>query len=218
MCVDLDYLREQLLRAPFTPHDWSANCGGDKNLGAFRSRDELIEWYCQPPGLDGQPWRDRGFYTRELSYLSRLVSPKVVVEFGTSLGIGTCLLSWLNPEAHLTTVDLFGYAYLPSNRRVEIGLIAKHQGIKCNYLMVNSCEYAAEDVGLCFVDADHTYGAVIADSMRAWRNKASRWVIAWHDHNERHPGVVAAVEEFIRRVGVTVQRRPDSDTVWATNV
>src|SRR4051812_16302905 len=148
--IDLDYLRQRLLEAKFIPYSWDEE---DKNIGAFRSREEFIEWYCQPPGVVNQPYRDRAFYTRELAALSRLVQPRTVVEFGTSLGIGTCLLRWLNPTAHLTTVDVNSVTYMPGDRKVEIGHLAKHQGFECNYVLGPSYDHEAPDTDLCFIDA-----------------------------------------------------------------
>ncbi len=214
MDADLEYLHDCLRRADFTPYPWE---GEDRNIGAFRSKEEFIAWYCQPPGVEGEPYRDRGFYTRELAMLSALVQPKVVVEFGTSLGIGTCLLRWLNPEADLATVDNSIVACLPGGA-VEMGYLARLQEFSCKYVYDVSWAYARKDVGLCFIDADHRYEGVIKDSWRAWNNRADRYAIAWHDHNDRHPGVLRAVEEFCSSVGAALQSRPDSDTVWITNV
>ncbi len=214
--VDLDYLRARLQAAEFTPFKWD---GEDRNLAAFRSKEELVAWYCQPPGEVGQPYRDRGFYCRELAMLSRVIKPRSVVEFGTSLGIGTCLLRWLNPEALLITVDINRETFLPGDVRVPMGHIAKHQGFRCGFIEgCNACVYAQRCVDLCFIDADHNYAAVLKDSQRAWDNRASdhRWAIAWHDHNDRHPGVMRAVAEFCKSKSLLLQSRDDSDTVWVT--
>lgn len=215
--IDLDYLRDCISRATFVPFPW---IGEDKNLAAFRSREQLIEWYCQPPATDGTPYRDRGFYTRELAMLSRIIQPRNVVEFGTSLGIGTCLLRWLNPNATITTVDIVSETFLPGDVRVPIGHLAKHEDIDCNYVQGKSWEYAMRWVDLCFIDADHSYESVVLDSQRAWDNRPIDhcWAIAWHDHNNRHPGVMKAVSEFCQAKCVQLQSRLDSDTVWITNI
>ncbi len=213
--VDLEYLRARLQRITFVPYPWD---GEDKNIGAFRSKEELIAWYCQPPGVENQPYRDRGFYTRELAYLSRTIRPRAVVEFGTSLGIGTCLLHWLNPDTILATVDINFETFMPGDKCVPMGYLARHQGIQCGYVHSNSCDYVHRGVDLCFIDADHSYEAVALDSERAWGNKSTnrRWTIVWHDYNDRHSGVMDAVNEFCAAKKVELQSRPDSDTVWIT--
>ena len=212
---DLEYLRQCLLAAPFTPHPWD---GEDRNIGAFRSKEELIEWYCQPPGVVNQPYRDRAFYCRELAYLSRVIKPNTVVEFGTCQGIGTCLLRWLNPTAHIVTVDLNEHTYMPGDLRVPMGHLAKWQNIECQHVTgMMSWEFlTSPHVDLCFIDADHGYAAVKRDSGAAWHNRSidHPWAIAWHDHNDRHPGVMQAVAEFCANTNLELQSRDDSDTVW----
>jgi len=210
---DLLYLREKLLAAPFVPYAFG---GEDKNIAAFRSKADLIAWYCQPPGVDGEPYRDRGFYTRELAMLSRIIKPLRIVEFGTSLGIGTCMLNWLNPEAAMITIDCDYHTFMPGDIRVMMGHLAIYEAIPHVFYVMKSWEYQRELVDLCFIDADHSYAAVIKDSETAWLNRSRErsWAIAWHDHNIRHVGVMKAVGEFCASKGIELQSRPDSDTVW----
>lgn len=211
--IDLEYLREALERAEFHPQPWD---GEDKNIGAFRSKEELIAWFCQPPGIVNQPYRDRAFYTRELAMLSRIIQPRVIVEFGTCQGIGTCLLRWLNPTAQLFTIDISGHTFIPGDHRVPTAYLALHQELSFSRNLGNSWEFEYKGVDLCFIDADHSYGPVIKDSIRAWENHSldHKWAIAWHDHNDRHPGVVQAVKDFCCIYDMTLQSREDSDTVW----
>ncbi len=212
--TDLEFLRGQLEKANLIPYSWE---GEDKNLGAFRSKGELVEWYSQPPGVVNQPYRDRAFYTRELAMLSRMIGPRTIEEFGTSLGIGTCLLHWLNPNADLVTVDVNTETFLPGDVRVPMGYLAKYQRIPARFVTGRSWDFAdvsRHGVDLCFIDAEHTYDAVLNDSDRAWHNRSMRFAIAWHDYNDRHPGVVAAVDEFCEEQRMELHVLPDSDTVW----
>ncbi len=219
----LEYMRERLQAAKFRPYTW---LGEDMNLGAFNSHERFIQWYTQGPGVENQPYRDRGFYCRELALLSQEIQPRKVVELGTSLGIGTCLLRWLNPDAELVTVDCNDHAFLPGDVKVEIGHLAKYQGFECEYVRSNSWNYSTFNIGsvglhyvdLCFIDADHSYSAVALDSEQAWYNRSRdhRWAIIWHDHNDRHPGVMTAVREFCASHRLLLQQEPDSDTVWVT--
>ncbi len=211
--VDLDYLRKCLEVCQFTPYPWE---GEDKNLAAFRSREDLIAWYCQPPGVPGQPYRDRRFYCRELAMMSRVIQPRVVVELGTSIGLGTCLLSWLNPKAKIVTVDINTETYMPYDKKVLVGHLARYQGIDCEYVTGNSWEYVKSGVDLCFIDADHSYEACKKDSDQAWLNRSSdhSWGIVWHDFTEEYFGVPRAVREFCADKGVVRLQRSDSDTVW----
>jgi hypothetical protein len=215
--IDIQYLRECLQRADFLPIPWEHE---DKNLGAFRSKEELISWFCQPPGVVDQPYRDRAFYTRELAHISRIVQPRTVVEFGTFLGMGTCLLRWLNLDSVLVTVDNAEQVRLYDNRPVPVGYLARLQGIPCAFIRGASWEYKsfwAYGTDLCFIDADHSYEAVLKDSICAWQNRSTdghKWAIIWHDYNDRHPGVMHAVGEFCIGHDLLLRGRPDSDTVW----
>ncbi len=211
---DLKYLRDCLEKVELIPYEWD---GEDKNIGAFRSKEELVAWYGQGPGVDGEPYRDRGFYCRELAMLSRIIQPDFIVEFGTSLGIGTCLLRWLNPSAQLYTVDVELQTFMPENKIVPMGHLAKHQEIICNYVTTSSSDFRTRrGVDLCFIDADHSYESVVKDSERAWQNRSTGkpWAISWHDYNTRHPGVQRAVLEFCMKKKLTLKIREDSDTVW----
>lgn len=215
---DLEYFAARMQAAVLTPLDLDPH---DENLTAFRSPAQFVGWYGQPPIPDGlMHYRDRGFYVRELAHVSRTIRPRTIVEFGTSLGIGTCLLRWLNPDAQLTTVDLAGQAYLPGDRPVPIGHIAKRQSLRgVIYRRGVSWEHEQPGVDLCFIDGSHEYEAVLADSARAWANHSQdhAWAIVWHDHNERHPGVMRAVAEFCQLHQIALQQREDSDTVWISN-
>jgi hypothetical protein len=210
---DMEYLRGHLARADLKPFPWE---GEDRNLSAFRSYSELVAWYCQPPGKDGQPYRDRSFYCRELAHVSRVIQPRTVVEFGTSLGIGVCLLHWLNPSAEIVTVDVVEETFLPGDRRVPVGYIARLQGFRYHQVIGDSADYDNPEVDLCFIDGCHEYESVLRDSYRAYENRSEdhNWGIVWHDYNDRHLGVVRAVQEFCAYGGLQLQTRPDSDTVW----
>ena len=189
--------------------------GDDKNLLAFGSKEEFASWYCQPPGQVGEPYRDESFYPREFTNLSRLVCPKKIVEFGTSLGIGTLILRILNPDAELITVDNRTMQYIPGNIEVVTGLLAIHEGIKASFVHGKSWEFATANVELCFIDADHSYEGVAADNERAWKNRnPERGAIFWHDHNNRHLGVMRAVKEFVERHQLTLKATSDSAIVW----
>jgi hypothetical protein len=210
---DLAFFREQMASVTVASTVLDET---DKNLAAFRSTRDFIDWYGQPPAPDGTHYRDRAFYVRELAYLSRTIQPRTIVEVGTSLGIGTCLLHWLNPAAQLISVDIARMTFLPNGQSVPIGWLAKLQGLAYTQRIADSATYAHPNVDFCFIDGDHTEDAVWLDSERAWANKSADhpWAIAWHDHNERHPGVLKAVADRCAAWGVALQSRPDSDTVW----
>jgi len=73
--------------------------------------------------------------------------------------------------------------------------------------------FAGAALDLVFLDASHDAGAMAAD-LDAWSTKLKPGgVIAGHDFNERHPGVVEAVRAFAETSGHTLD--VDGRSVWA---
>ena len=65
-------------------------------------------------------------------------------------------------------------------------------------------------LGLVFIDADHSYGAVVADIL-AWLPKVKPGgFLAGHDYQKSYPGVIKAVDEVLQRTHVNVL----TDSVW----
>jgi predicted O-methyltransferase YrrM len=69
-------------------------------------------------------------------------------------------------------------------------------------------------VGLLFIDADHSYAAVREDTETWLPHVVSGGVVAWHDHNAAHPGVVKVVEEVVAS-GVVVNPTSVAGFFWA---
>lgn len=192
--------------------------GEDKNMNALKSKEAFIEWFAQPPG--DEPYRDDGFYVRELSWLSKWCNPKKVVEFGTDKGLGTFILSRLNPQASVDTTDIRHKVPMPDNSEKLAGFFAAQCS---NVFQYNGDSSLLEfkDVDFCFIDGDHSQDAVWEDSLRAWgnRNKNGRWVIVWHDYREGHgfTGLKMAINRFSDLVRMRVYKFKDSSTVWMTS-
>ncbi len=191
----------------FVPITWT---GEDKNFQALTDKGKFIEWFCFHPTVP-EPHRDFGFPTRELTYLSSFMKPKVVVELGTNIGVGSFILSRLNPEAVLYTVDtkdkqVFGW---------ETGYFSKKNNVPCNYVRGISWETKIpEKVNLCFIDADHSAEGTFNDSKWAWDNKADDFMIIWHDVHHFTPGVIEGINKFCDVYGVDVFSLNDSSMAW----
>jgi hypothetical protein len=214
----LDYFRECVAKFDF--HPWRWDYDADENLRAFSSKAAFVTWYGQPPGpwhVYGVPsYRDESFYTRELATVSMLVQPKYIVEIGTGFGISALLLQILNPDAMVVSVDIANTLKLPDGRDVEIGYLAKMQNAGIRFASRDHFWFTEIPIHLCFVDGDHSYRGVAADTEMAWYNhNIERGAIVWHDHNERHPGVLEVVKNFESETKLQIHREPDSATVWA---
>lgn len=204
---------------PFSPYDDFQ--GEDKNILALRSLPEFLSWYGQPPGPIQHPYRDECFYTRELSWLSAWCSPEVVVEFGTDKGVGTFILSRLNPKATVYTVDISDSSRLPDGSKAECGLFAKRNHQNIVFVRQDSKHYRSTSVDLCFIDGDHSEEGVWEDSVRAWMNRSGekRWAIIWHDYREADEmrGLKRSIHKFSDLVRKHVYKFKDSATVWMTS-
>lgn len=199
--------------------------GEDKTIKGFSSTKEFKAWFGQPPGKPGQPWCDERFYIRELTWLSKWCCPDTIVEFGTDLGIGTCLLQWLNPRAIIHTVDISDTAKMPTEYAhigeviVPSGYLSKYEQLEhVAYHRADSRIFHLSNVDLCFIDASHAESDVFEDSCRAWENRNSnrRWVIIWHDYvyNDEIYGLRKAIGDFANKVSHPVWKLADSGTVW----
>jgi hypothetical protein len=210
----LEYFKTCVNNAPFESINWT---GLDMNMKAHNSKEAYIEWFGIPPP-PAQHYRDDGFYTRELTALSSFVQAKKVVEFGTNNGMGTFLLSRVNPSAELITVDIVPTVPHEGDIWYPVGYIAKTNKAQVTYVNEKSWDFVEPNVDFCFIDADHSGEAVYKDSVRAWHNRnKKKWVIAWHDFREYHPdfkGLMESVTRFSEDLGKTVYKLDDSATVF----
>lgn len=205
----LDYFRQRLAEYPFIPHHFDCE---DKNLRAFASNEDFGDWFAQPPGAVGNPYRDEGFYVRDLAQISLEYHPRRIVEIGTSIGIGTLLLRILNPTASILSIDNRSHVPSGDGKEYPVGLLANSH---YEQLIYNSTMFHHTNTEFCFIDGDHSFDSVESDSEIAWESRSKdNWVIAWHDYNDRHPGVMRAVDAFVERHKLTLIHPADSSTVW----
>lgn len=210
-----EYFRECFDSQPFVGIGWT---GQDKNMLAHNSKEEYVEWFCRPPGAIGEPYRDEGFYPRELTMISMRVQPIRILEIGTSIGIGSFMLSRLNPNAEVLTIDI--EEEVPHETGLlHVGFIPKVN--ECSNVRVckENSLWLSTDIlkfNLVFIDGDHSEKHVRHDSNLAYYiiNKADPWAIIWHDYREDHVGLRRAVDEFCVANELMLNKLPDSSTVW----
>ena len=208
----LPKFRYNIWGLPFEPYiDYQ---GEDKNILSWQSKEAYIKWWGQPPG--NEPYRDDGFYTRELTWLSEWCQPSIVIEIGTDKGMGTFLLDRLNSPAEIYTIDTAEHAYMPPDKQVEIGFFSKLNQCQVYYMK----EKPDVRPNFIFIDGDHSENAVWEDSLWAWNHidKTRRWVIVWHDFRQdgKHDGLLRAVNRFSDYSRRKIYKFIDSSTVWMT--
>jgi predicted O-methyltransferase YrrM len=145
-----------------------------------------------------------------LNRLARWLDPELVFEVGTFLGATTIQLA-ANTTAPVYTLDLppanAGEAAREDVFRPERpGLLIADSPYeeRITQLFGDSRTFNFSPfhrrVDLVFVDADHSYDAVRADSRRAVEMLSDRGAVVWHDYAQNEPGVVRALEELGREL------------------
>jgi len=158
----------------------------------FAKPVQLLEMGTRPSGTTY-------FETYLLACLVQLLQARVIFEFGTLEGRTTLQLA-LNspPEALIYTLDLpekncatqykLVYADEGSFRALPIGglFLSRPEGAKIRQVYADSAsaDYAGlrQKVDLIFIDADHGYDYVKADSEKAFSMVSTNGVILWHDY------------------------------------
>lgn len=155
------------------------------------------------------------YYDYVAKTLAPLASP-VIAEVGVWKGDSVCHLASRLPHATVYAVDLwentYRYRHLPKLQsqvptvyesfasnvaRWGVKNIKPVQGI--SWEVADSFE--DESFDFVYIDADHSYEAVVKD-IRAWLPKVKRGgFLAGHDYdNPKHPGVKTAVDELLGQI------------------
>lgn len=61
--------------------------------------------------------------------------------------------------------------------------------------------WVRDHLGFVYIDGDHSYEAVATDIAAWWPILSEVGVLAGHDYDDTHPGVIQAVNEFAGAVG-----------------
>jgi predicted O-methyltransferase YrrM len=143
-----------------------------KTIGSyFKASDEVIEVNDQGVGShrlsNERKVRDiyrvsssKGKFGRLLFQISRYYAPKNILEFGTSLGVGTYCLAKGNPEGKVVSIDACANTQAAARRMLEITKVD-------NCTLINSTfdEYLVqkpkEIFDLVFIDGHHDGKALL---------------------------------------------------------
>lgn len=150
----------------------------------------------------------------ERQFLKRLAFGKKVLELGSYEGLST--ISMAATAKHVTAVDTFDGRATPEPKDtfntfvqnvINAGLLPKLRILEgTTETMLAALAQEQERYGLIFVDCDHSYEAVRRDIELAIGLLDEDGVIAFHDYDDEHPGVVQAVEELRERGAWAVEQ------------
>ncbi len=121
-------------------------------------------------------------------------------EIGTYLGRTTYHLTYASEGAVVTTVNLppeadpkygpYQQIYFRGRPRAE-----QIRQVWADSTMLDTTPYRGR-MNFVFVDGDHSYEAVKADTRKAFEVLAPGGIIVWHDYAAKSPGVCRFMEEF----------------------
>ena len=117
--------------------------------------------------------------------LARAIDARRILEVGTYNGAGAINLALACPEATVTTYDVRPEAgeLIAS---VEPAIQRRIERRVANFALDGARLRAEPGYDFVFIDGDHKFGAVAADSALAFERIAPGGIIAWHDY--RHVG------------------------------
>ncbi len=154
-----------------------------------------------------------------LAALSERVEAKRIFEFGTYKGVSTTQLALnVGQEGMVFTLDLpeDHPAYLLPIPKPEERAIAAESGkgiliprdllSRVTFLQFDSATFDTSpyisSMDLIFIDAAHSYEYVKNDSLKGWEMLKPGGIMAWHDCNPNHPGVVRYLKESGHKVSL----------------
>lgn len=141
-----------------------------------------------------------------VSAMARYRQAQQVFEIGTYLGRTTYHLTYASENAIVTTVNLAPEVdprhapYLQTYFRGRAHA-AQIRQVWADSTRLETTPYR-QQMDFVFVDGDHSYEAVKADTARAFEVLAPGGMIVWHDYASKSPGVYRFFEEFTQQRAV----------------
>jgi hypothetical protein len=154
-------------------------------------------------------------YYFALAAITRVLNPRIAVEFGTYLGVGTLTMALNAPNAAIYTFDLpDSVTWLhsldatdlrlvqESRNRIGEAFIGKPQASRINQVRVDSEKLHLPDLvpkaDMVVIDGGHSLSVVTADTDNAFTVLGERGVIVWDDYWWLYPDVVRYLEQKAR--------------------
>ena len=134
--------------------------------------------------------------------IAKAIGARRMFEFGTYLGRTTLNLARVAPDAEVWTLNL------PPEADPRIAPVlgtyyrGKPEHSRIHEIWTDSRRFEPGDLAgtmdLVFIDADHSYEAIVADSQRALRLLRPGGLVIWHDYAAKSPGVVRFARDFAK--------------------
>lgn len=132
------------------------------------------------------------------------MTPGNVLEIGAWFGKTTYELATRFPLKSIHTVDFleitleYDCAMTTRASKKDLCKYAKHlPNVIFHYVKSDQFDYDGEGITMVFIDGDHGYQGVKADTEKALQNLPRGGIICWHDSFQRRFGVPAYLEAEI---------------------
>ena len=131
---------------------------------------------------------------RILYQIAKSISPRYILEIGTLYGHTTLGLALNCPKAIVYTMDIcmeMGIPVPPAQSsellpKKDIGKVFADKNLNIIQLLRDSREISSYSdippLDLCFIDGNHSFESIIADSLNVIKNSRKGAVIIWHDY------------------------------------
>ncbi len=137
-----------------------------------------------------------------VSAIAKAIGARRAFEVGTYMGRTTLHLARVAPDMQVWTLNLPPEA----DARIAPLLGSFYRGTpeaaRIHEIWTDSRTFEPGDLAgsmdIVFVDADHSYEAVMADSLRAMQLVRPGGVVLWHDYAAKSPGVVRFAHDFAK--------------------
>lgn len=182
------------------------------NQGSFTLADLVYETFDRlypalPSGFDFGRQRFTG--GRDLDVLLRLAAsyrPRRILELYTAEGDTSLALARSCPSAAVVTVDIVQElgvgkptGEVPSRASVGRAFRSLHESQHISSQVIDPREFVWSSLGdfdFVFIDGDHSYEGVVADTLRALRVANPGAVLVWDDYWSPCPDVMRFVDEM----------------------
>jgi predicted O-methyltransferase YrrM len=187
----------------------------EKPLPAIFEGADLAEVVMLPRLIRSHKWAMPEHELLVLGAITRLLNPRLIVEFGTFRGGSTLVMaSNASPDVRVITIDLDPQIRKVHEHGTGVGLSDFDVGClfrdtqfasRIEQRFANSVEFMDADLmgkaDLILVDADHTYEFARRDTEKAMTFLRPGGTIVWHDYtwepqNSECAGVTRTVNEF----------------------
>lgn len=148
---------------------------------------------------------------------SHVIPPLCIVEIGVFQGGSLrCMAQTKREEVHLFGVDTWSLRsdyeinarYVDDDMKIASEQIAPYDNCKLirGFSVDVARDWTGPNIGLLYIDAEHTYSAIIADFGSWQHHLVDGAIVCFDDYNHKHHEVMDAVDDLARSGKINILR------------